>query len=281
MATLDQRLEQFGQTLTIRLEGLGQFAIFCKDTLYWAVRPAQGYGRLYTLLPQLFSIGVKSIPVVMLVGAFVGAVIGIETYAQFEAIGQAQRLGGVIALSVVKQIGPVLAAVMIAGRVGGAVSAEVGTMKVTEQLDAIRVMGTDPIQHLVVPRVMACVIMLPILTIVSDLLGILGGYLVVSIGYGVDRSDYWEFSAQLVNNWDIFTGLFKSVFFGLFIGLIACYKGFNCESGAAGVGKAATEAFVLGFIAIIISNFFLAQFLNVLDPLINGFGGPTALGSLL
>ncbi|MEO1237679.1 MAG: ABC transporter permease, partial [Planctomycetota bacterium] len=101
---------------------------------------------------------------------------------------------------------------------------------------------------------------------------------VVAVGFGIDEADYWEFTAQLVNNWDVFTGLFKSVFFGLFIGLIACYKGFNCESGAAGVGKAATEAFVLGFIAIIVSNLFLAQFLNTLDPIINGRGGPSAFG---
>lgn len=272
------RLANLGMTLTDRLAGFGEFSRFCGQWAYWTFRKPAGYGRLHLLLPQLFTIGVRSIPVVMLVGAFVGAVIGLETYGQFEAIGQENKLGGVIALSVVKQIGPVLAAVMIAGRVGGAVSAEVGTMRVTEQLDALRVMGTDPIQHLVVPRVLACVIMLPILTVFSNLLGIAGGYLVVSLGFGVDKADYWDFTAQLVTNWDVFTGLFKSVFFGLFIGLIACFKGFNCESGAAGVGKAATESFVLGFIAIIISNFFLAQFLNTLDPLINGLGGSSVVG---
>lgn len=272
------RLANLGMTLTDRLAGFGEFSRFCSQWAYWTIRKPSGYSRLRLLLPQLFTIGVRSIPVVMLVGAFVGAVIGLETFGQFEAIGQENKLGGVIALSVVKQIGPVLAAVMIAGRVGGAVSAEVGTMRVTEQLDALRVMGTDPIQHLVVPRVLACVIMLPILTVFSNLLGIAGGYLVVSVGFSVDEADYWEFSSQLVTSWDVFTGLFKSVFFGLFIGLIACYKGFNCESGAAGVGKAATESFVLGFIAIIVSNFFLAQFLNTLDPLINGYGGVTAVG---
>ena len=273
-----ERLINLGRSINQRVEGFGDFSRFCGSTAYWTVQQPAGYGRLHLLLPQLYIIGVRSIPVVMLVGAFVGAVIGLETYAQFEAIGQENKLGGVIALSVVKQIGPVLAAVMIAGRVGGAVSAEVGTMRVTEQLDALRVMGTDPIQHLVVPRVLACVFMLPVLTIFSNLLGITGGYLVVVIGHSVDTADYWDFSAQLVSNWDIFTGLFKSVFFGLFIGLIACYKGFNCESGAAGVGKASTESFVLGFIAIIISNFFLAQFLNTLDPLLNGQGGTTVVG---
>ena len=267
--TATNRLVHLGDSIIAQLEGFGEFSRFCAATGYWAVRQPAGYGRLHLLLPQLYIIGVRSIPVVMLVGAFVGAVIGIETYSQFASIGQESKLGGVIALSVVKQIGPVLAAVMIAGRVGGAVSAEVGTMRVTEQLDALRVMGTDPIQHLVVPRVLACVIMLPVLTIFSDILGIAGGYLVVSVGHGVDRSDYWDFSAQLVTSWDVLTGLIKSVFFGLFIGLIACYKGFHCESGAAGVGKAATQSFVAGFIAIIVSNFFLAQFLNTLDPLIH------------
>ena len=245
-----------------RVEGFGAFARFCGVTARWAVRGTGGYGRLQLLLPQLYAIGVRSLPVVMLVGLFVGAVIGIETYAQFEAIGQENRLGGVIALSVVKQIGPVLAAMMIAGRVGGAVSAELGTMRVTEQLDALRVMGTDPMGHLVVPRVGACVIMLPVLTVFSDVLGIFGGYAVCAGIHGVDRVDYWQFSAWLVESWDVLTGLLKSVVFGLLIGLIACYKGFHCESGAAGVGKAATEAFVYAFIAIIVANFFLAQFLN-------------------
>lgn len=276
--TSTDRLVSLGQSVVQRIEAFGEFSRFCGSAFYWATRSPSGYGRLKLLMPQLFTIGVMSIPVVMLVGGFVGAVIGIETYSQFEAIGQETRLGGVIALSVVKQIGPVLAAVMIAGRVGGAVSAEVGTMRVTEQLDALRVMGTDPVQHLVVPRVLACVIMLPILTVFSDLLGIAGGFLVVALGFGVDSADYWEFSAQLVMSWDVATGLIKSLFFGLFIGLIACYKGFHCESGAAGVGKAATESFVLGFIAIIISNFFLAQFLNQIDTLLNGYGGASALG---
>ncbi len=276
--TFTDRLVSLGQTLTERIESFGEFSRFCGATAYWAVRRPSGYGHLKLLAPQLFIIGVLSIPVVVLVGAFVGMVFGIETYSQFHAFGQESRLGGVIAITVVKQIGPVLAAVMIAGRVGGAVSAEVGTMRVTEQLDAIRVMGTDPIQYLVVPRVMACLIMLPILTVFSDLMGIAGGFMVVSLGFGVESSDYWRFSAQIVTSWDVITGVIKSLFFGLFIGLIACYKGFHCESGAAGVGKAATDSFVLGFIAIIISNFFLAQFLNQIDTLIHGYGGVSPLG---
>lgn len=252
------------------IEALGRFGRFCIDSAAAVFAPAKGYGRLRLLLPQLYEVGTLSIPVVMLVGGFVGAVLGIEMYAQFEAIGQQTRIGGIINLSVVKQIGPVLAAVMIAGRVGGAVSAQIGTMRVTEQLDALRVMGTDPVRHLVVPRVLACLVMVPLLTIVSDLTGMIGGWLVVVVGLGVEASAYWRFSESFVTSFDVFTGLIKASVFGLLIGLISCYKGFTCKPGAAGVGRAATDAFVTSFIAIIIANFFLAKFLNELYILIEG-----------
>lgn len=251
-----------GQGLLDRLDGFGRFTRFSGQTLRRSLVSRPGSGRLKLLLPQLYEIGTRSIPVVMLVGAFVGAVLGVEMFDQFRQLGQEARIGGIINLSVVKQIGPVLAAVMIAGRVGGAVSAQIGTMRVTEQVDALRVMGTDPISYLVVPRVVACVLMVPLLTVVSDLLGMVGGWLVVVVGLGVDANEYWRFSAALVTSFDVFIGLVKATVFGLLIGLISCYKGFNCEPGASGVGKAATDAFVTSFIAIIIANFFLAKFLN-------------------
>ena len=272
------RLAQMGGVVIDRIEGVGRFTRFCLSAAGWAVRGTRGYGRLRLLMPQLYLIGTRSLPVVMLVGAFVGAVLGVETFDQFRAIGQESRLGGVIHISVVKQIGPVLAAVMIAGRVGGAVSAELGTMRVTEQLDALRVMGADPIAYLVVPRVLACLIMVPVLTIFSDLLGIFGGYLVTVRGFGVNATEYWDFSAQFVGNWDLFTGLVKSVVFGGAIGLTSCYEGFHCRQGAEGVGRAATDSFVVSFIAIIVSNFFLAKLLKDLYTLIYGSGGPSAFG---
>jgi phospholipid/cholesterol/gamma-HCH transport system permease protein len=172
----------------------------------------------------------------------------------------------------------VLAAVMLAGRVGGSVSAELGTMNVTEQIDAMRVMGADPIAYLVVPRVVACVVMIPILTVISDLLGIFGGYLVTVQMFGVNAQEYWRFSGDFVGAYDVMTGLVKSVFFGLGIGLISCYKGFNCRAGAAGVGRSVTDAFVTSFIAIIVMNFFLAKFLNDLYYVLYGYGGPSAFG---
>lgn len=272
------RAAKFGQSILDQADALGRFGLFAMATVGWMVRGTRGYGRFRLLLPQLYLVGTRSIPVVMLVGAFVGAVLAVETYPQFQAMGQEGTLGGVINISVVKQIGPVLAAVMIAGRVGGAVSAELGTMRVTEQLDALRVMGADPVAYLVVPRVLACVVMVPILTVISDLLGIFGGYIVTVGIFNVNATEYWEFSAWFVTAWDVYSGLIKSVVFGLAIGLISCYQGFHCRQGAEGVGRATTDAFVVSFIAIIISNFFIANFLNELNILIFGPDGTPAFG---
>ncbi len=267
-----QQLAYVGQSVTESLVKIGGFVRFSAETLRWLVIGPHGRGRLSLLMPQLFSIGTMSIVVVAIVGGFVGMVLGVETYDQFAAIGQQRSLGGVIGISVVRQIGPVLAAVMIAGRVGGAVTAQLGTMRVTEQIDAMRAMGTDPVAYLVVPRVIACLLMVPILTVFSNAVGIFGGFAVTVWGYGVNSVEYWSFSAQFVGNWDVFTGLIKSVFFGLAIGLISCYNGFNCRSGAAGVGRAATDSFVTSFVAIIVLNLFLAQFLKVLGILLFGQG---------
>ncbi len=265
-----------GRKLTHSVEGLGRFTAFCLTTTRWLFGGVGTWARAELLMNQFYQIGTRSVPVMMVVGAFVGMVLAVETYSEFAAIGQELRLGGIINISVVKQIGPVLAAVMLAGRIGGSVSAELGTMRVTEQLDALRVMGTDPVAYLVVPRVVACVVMIPFLTVFSDLLGIFGGYLITVRGFGVNGYAYWEFSARYVSIYDVFVGLAKSLFFGLSIGLISCYKGFYCRGGAEGVGRAATDAFVTSFLAIIVSNFFLAKFLKDFYHLMYGYGSVSA-----
>lgn len=273
---LSSRLVFVGRRVTASVVDFGQFTEFVGSTWRWTWRGVRSWARPTQLLPQFYSIGTRSIGVVMVVGMFIGMVLAIEAYTQFASIGQESRLGGIIGVSVVKQIGPVLAAIMIAGRVGGSISAELGTMRVTEQLDALRVMGADPVPYLVVPRVIACVLMVPMLTVFSDLTGVLGGWFIVVQGYGVNERDYWTFSARFVEVWDIAVGMIKSMFFGLAIGLISCYKGFNCSAGAAGVGKAATDAFVASFIAIIMMNFFLANFLKNLYFIIFGYSGVSA-----
>ncbi len=251
--------ENIGQRVGGGVAAFGDFAVFCMKIFGWILGGWFKWKNIRLLFPQFYDVGVKSVPVVGLVGAFIGMVMGVETYSQFKAIGQENRLGSVIALSVLKQIGPVLAAVMVAGRVGGALTAELGTMNVTEQLDALRVMGSDPISYLAVPRFLACLLLTPLLTIYSDMLGILGGWFVSVQMFHIPNGIYWEYSMRGVEHWQVLEGIFKSIFFGGAIGLIGCYKGFTCGSGASGVGKACTESFVQSFIAIIILNFVFAR----------------------
>jgi phospholipid/cholesterol/gamma-HCH transport system permease protein len=257
-------VEKVGRRTTGSLEAFGDFFVFVGRTFMWLFVGGLRWKNLRLLPPQMYEVGVRSVPVVCVTGAFIGMVMAIETHAQFKAIGQEVRLGSVINLSVVKQIGPVLAAVMLAGRVGGALTAELGTMNVTEQLDALRVMGADPIRYLVVPRFVACVLLTPMLTVYSDFLGVVGGWVIAVPFLGVPHDPYWFFSAQGVDTWQVMEGLIKSVFFGGAIGLISCYKGFTCGSGASGVGRACTESFVASFLTIIVLNFFFAHLLRAL-----------------
>ncbi|MGA2232713.1 MAG: ABC transporter permease [Tepidisphaeraceae bacterium] len=254
-----EEVEQVGQRVIEKLVEFGDFCRFAGHTFAWVIRGGFSRKSIKNLLPQTYEVGVRSVPVVAIVGAFIGMVMAVETYSQFKALGEEDQLGTVIFLSVCKQIGPVMAAVMLAGRVGGALTAELGTMNVTEQLDALRVMGTDPIRYLVVPRFLACVMLTPILTIFSDAMGMGGGWLIAVKFLGVPNAPFWHHAQVNTDMWSINEGLFKSIFFGGAIGLISCYKGFHCGSGASGVGRACTEAFVISFIAIIIMNFFFAK----------------------
>jgi phospholipid/cholesterol/gamma-HCH transport system permease protein len=265
-------IERVGRNTNNTLAAFGDFCVFCGRTFLW-LGTILRWKNLRLLFPQMYEVGVRSVPVVAVTGAFIGMVLAIESHTTFKTIGQEYRLGSIINLSVVKQIGPVLAAVMLAGRIGGALTAELGTMNVTEQLDALRVMGADPIRYLVVPRFVACVLLTPILTIYSDLLGVLGGWLISVKFLGVPDAPYWYYSAQGVDNFQIFEGIIKSVFFGGAIGLISCYKGFTCGAGASGVGRACTESFVTSFIAIIILNFFFAEMLKEWYQAIYGIQG--------
>ncbi len=273
MASLAVMAERVGHRTEQTLAAFGDFFTFSGRTFMWLFGGGLAPKNLRLLLPQFYEIGVRSVPVVAVTGAFIGMVMAIETFAQFKTIGQEHRLGSVINLSVVKQIGPVLAAVMLAGRVGGALTAELGTMNVTEQLDALRVMGVDPIRYLVVPRFVTAVLLTPMLTIYSDFLGVLGGFVISVFFLGIPSYPYWQYSAMGIDNWQIMEGLVKSIFFGGTIGLISCYKGFTCGSGASGVGRACTESFVASFLVIIVLNFFFAQLLRSMYVALYGVRG--------
>ena len=251
-------IEVLGAKAIEDVGNLGRFAGFVWRAMVTSARSCTA-GRTYPLIwAQMLIIGVRSVPVVMITGAFVGMTLAIQAYDQLAGMGLEEHLGVLINISVVKELGPVLAAIMLAGRVGGALTAELGTMNVTEQIEAVRSMGTDPVRYLVTPRFLACLLLTPALIIYADLLGILGGYFVSVIQLGINSRAYWSFSAQGVELWDVTIGVIKGFFFGAAIAAISCYKGFTCRQGAEGVGRACTEAFVASFISILALDFVLA-----------------------
>jgi phospholipid/cholesterol/gamma-HCH transport system permease protein len=255
--TQNTMLEQIGSWSTNFLSNSGRFARFQIDSLLASIASALRPSTYSLIWDQMLSIGVHSTGVVMITGAFVGMVLAIQAYDQLAGLGIEEHLGVLINLSVVKELGPVLAAVMLAGRVGGALTAELGTMNVTEQILAVRSMGTDPVKYLVAPRLMACVLLTPFLIIYADILGIIGGYL-ISVPYmGINGKAYWSLSAAGVEFWDVAVGVAKGFFFGAAIAGVSCYKGFHCKEGAHGVGQACTEAFVGSFIIILAIDFVL------------------------
>ena len=256
-----------GSWITCTLAEFGSFTMFSLRAMLAVLLGVRAWAWWPRFSTQLYFIGARSIPVLALTGGVTGAILAIEGYDQFAALGQETRLGGVVNISIVKQIGPLLAAIMLAGRVGCSLAAELGSMRITEQIDAMRAMGADPVRILVAPRLIACVLMIPILTIVSNLCGITGGWLVTTRIYGVENLAYWEFTQQFIDWFDVAMGLAKSFFFGGAIALVACYKGLTCRPGAQGVGRATTEAFVASFVAIVLINLVLAKLLNDVDAL--------------
>jgi phospholipid/cholesterol/gamma-HCH transport system permease protein len=243
------------------ISGLGDLAIFAGRSLAWMVRRRPSSG---TLLPNFYFVGVRSVPVVAITGTFIGMVLAVQSYGQFQQLGMATRLGAIINLSIVRELGPVLAATMLAGRVGSAMAAELATMRVTEQIDALATLGVNPVHYLVVPRFLACVLLIPLLTIMANFMGVMGGALICTRVYHIEAHHYWAHSQNFVTLWDLNAGLLKSMCFGAAIALISCHRGFNSRAGAEGVGRAATEAFVTSFIVILVLDFFLAMFLNSL-----------------
>lgn len=259
-----------GRAISKRVALAGNLALFGMSTIFWLV--VKGPKR-ETLTYSFYTIGVLSLPVVMLTGVFIGMVLAVQCYPQFKVIGMESRIGAAINLSLVKELGPVLAATMLAGRVGSSIAAELGTMRVTEQIDALTSMGVNPIHYLVTPRFLASLILIPGLTLFADLLGVIGGAFFSIKLLNVDWSYYWEYSRHAVAMYDVFAGMFKSVFFGGAIALICCHQGFNCGAGAEGVGKAATSSFVLSFVSILFLDLLLDVALDQIQTLFFGGAG--------
>ncbi len=259
LSWLTDWVSEWGAVVIDAVSLVGDLSLFIWQTLTWLV---SRWPRRETLLPSLYQVGVRSLPVVALTGTFIGMILAVQSYYQFRQLGLETRLGAVINMTLVRELGPVLAATMLAGRIGSSMAAELGTMRVTEQIDALTSMGANPIQYLVVPRFLACLLLIPPLTIMADFMGVVGGYFYSVILLKVDMHHYWFNSAQYVGNWDLFYGLFKSLFFGAAIALVSCHRGFHCGAGAEGVGRAATAAFVYSFVSILALNLTLGIILD-------------------
>ena len=247
-------MADWGRVVLESVETVGAMTLFAWNTLRWMVskRP-----RPEALWPNFYQVGVLSLPVVALTGTFIGMVLAVQSHFQFSQLGLESRLGAVINMTLVRELGPVLAATMLAGRVGSAMAAELGTMRVTEQIDALDSMGANPVHYLVVPRVLACLFLIPTLTVMADFMGVVGGYAYSVAILGIDEHYYLYNSEQFVETFDLFAGLFKSFFFGAAIAVVSCYRGFHCRPGAEGVGHAATTSFVVSFVLILMLDLFL------------------------
>ena len=259
LAVVTDPISELGAVVVRSLETLGDITIFTWQTIKWLLTRLPSRDTLYN---NMYQIGVLSLPVVALTGTFIGIILAVQSYNQFRSFGLETQLGGVINRTMLRELGPVLAATMLAGRVGSAMAAELGTMRVTEQIDALSSMGANPVHYLVVPRFLSCLLLIPSLTIMAVFMGVVGGATYCIFWLNIDMHHYSRNAKLFVENWDLFYGVIKSVFFGATIGILSCYRGFNCKAGAEGVGQAATTAFVQSFVAIITLDLVLSIFLD-------------------
>ncbi len=221
---------------------------------------------LVDLIRQMDIIGVGSLPIVLLTGFFTGGVLILQTYPTFQYYSIQSTVGRTVATSLIRELGPVLTALMVSGRIGSAISAELGSMVVSQQIDAMRALGTDPMRKLVAPRLIALIFMLPFLTVAADIFGIVGGGLVATGIFNMDYNAYITSVRSGISTADIIGGIVKPLVFGLIIGSISCYKGLTTDGGTVGVGRSTTNSVVLASIWVIIFDFFLSRAINtVLD----------------
>ncbi len=247
-----------GEKLVGFVGEVGGVVLLLARALAWIPRRPFGF-RL--LLQQMQTLGVQSLPVILLTAIFTGMVLAYQSYQGFVRFGAESLVGTIVALSVTREMAPVYCGLLLAGGVGAAMAAELGTMRVTEQIDALETLATNPIKYLVVPRIIACTLVMPVLVLFADLIGIAGGYLVSTKLLGVDDGVYIQRTWQYLEWTDLRMGLIKSVVFGTTVALIGCYNGFYAKGGAEGVGFATTRAVVVSSILVFVFDYFLTVLL--------------------
>lgn len=247
-----------GKKLLSFLYFIGGLSNLASQTFYGIFTPPFKKERIFE---QIKRSGIDSLPIISLVSLFIGIILALQTAYQLQRLGSEMYIAGIVALSIVRELGPVITSLVVAGRVGAAITAEIGSMQVTEQIDALQTLATSPVKYLVVPRFLALVITLPALTLYADIIGIFGGWLICVYKLGIASGMYLNITFDALLFKDLFTGLAKTVFFGMIIAWVACYEGFNVEGGAEGVGRATMRAVVTTFILIIAADsFFTALF---------------------
>jgi phospholipid/cholesterol/gamma-HCH transport system permease protein len=251
-------LQVFGAKVEEILAHIGLYATFLVRTLRRLVsRP--WYGSL--IAQQAEMVGVQSLPVVLLTALFTGMVLALQSYIAFHRFGAESMVAVVVSLSMLRELGPVLVGLMVSGRVGASFAAELGTMRVSEQIDALWTLSTDPVRYLILPRLLAATLMLPLLVVVADVIGIAGGYVISVIMLHQNPNVYIEKTTLYLQLNDFYSGIIKAGFFGMLIGLIGCTEGFHCQGGAAGVGRATTRAVVIASMSILVSDYFLTAWM--------------------
>jgi phospholipid/cholesterol/gamma-HCH transport system permease protein len=252
-----QPVRQLGQLILGSIRGLGRSAIFLFTTIVLIFIPPY---KLYRVVKQIRFMGVNSTFIVLLTGIFTGMVLGIQGYYSLSKFAAESLLGPVVALSLIRELGPVLSAIMITARAGSALAAEIGIMRITEQIDALEMMALNPIRYLVVPNILAGIVAFPILSAFFDLVGIFGGYLVGVKMLGLSEGSYYGEIKNMVTMQDITVGFYKSISFGIIVNWICCFKGYFTGYGAEGVSKATTEAVVICSVLILVWDYFMASF---------------------
>ncbi len=248
--------EGIGHGFLSFLERTGHLAFFVLRALYHSVMPPYFPNQL---MRQLIDIGYYSLPVVGMTALFTGMVLALQSYTGFTRFNAEGAIAGVVVLSVTRELAPVLAGLMVAGRVGAAIAAEIGTMRVTEQIDALTTLSVNPYKYLIAPRVIAATLMLPLLVLIGDIIGVYGGYVVAIYNLGFSPAGYLTQTWDVVESMDVISGLYKAGVFGFIVAMMGCYHGFNSDRGAQGVGAATTNAVVSSSIFILIFNYILTQ----------------------
>ena len=256
-ALLTKFFEAVGSIVIKIFEGIGTITLLYVDTIRQATRKP----RMGLILAQMSHLGVDSLVIVSLTLLFTGVVFTLQTAHEFIRFGAQSTVGGVISIAIGRELGPVLVGVVCAGRVGAAITAEISTMKVTEQIDALKVMAVSPVNYLIVPRMIACMIAVPILTVFGDIIGVLGGWIVATQYSGISSYVFVNSIKIFATIHDLTGGMIKAIFFGNVIAVLGCYYGLNCPDGAEGVGKATTKTVVTSIIVIFILNALLTFFI--------------------